>query len=154
MVLPALVSWGPREGGRGTGSIAIARRNWLIMPRPPSLVPRLFPRSGFPARLIIQEEHDRPDLVLGEKVFPRRHRRIPRRAFARQAGAALGDPPEDEALGQLRDRAVVLEVGRQGIEPAGEIALAVEMVAVTRHAILIIDSATFGDMRRHLSLFA
>src|SRR5947207_3174425 len=81
------------------------------------LAPSHFPRPRLPARLIIQEEHDRPDLVLGEKVFPRRHRRIPRRAFARQAGAALGDPPEDEALGQLRDRAVVLEVGRRGLNP-------------------------------------
>src|SRR5438094_5345933 len=145
---------GTTEGGRATGLMARETRHQLTLPVLPALVPRLFPRSGFPARLIIQEEHDRPDLVLGEKVFPRRHRRIPRRAFARQAGAALGDPPEDEALGQLRDRAVVLEVGRQGIEPAGEIALAVEMVAVAWDAILIIDSATFGDMRRHLSLFA
>src|SRR6058998_1137184 len=146
--LPALVSWGTGDEGSGTGAIA------MEIARSPLIIPRLFPSSRRPAGLTIQEEHDRPDLVLGQKVFPRGHRRIPRRAFARQPGTTLGDPPEDEALGQLRDRAVVLEVRRQRVEPTRVVTLAVEMVAMTRHAILIINSATFGDMRRHLSLFA
>src|SRR5437667_12449038 len=109
------------------------------MPRPPSLVPRLFPRSGFPARLIIQEEHDRPDLVFGQKVFPRRHRRIPRRAFARQPRPTFGHAPEDEALRELRDRAIVLEICRQGLEPTREPALSVEVLAVPGDAVLRLD---------------
>src|SRR5207253_6559581 len=96
--------------------------------KPPSLCPLsgYFPRPRLPSRLIVQKEHDRPDLVFRQKVFPRGHRRIPRRSFARQPGAALGDAPEDEALGELRDRAVVLEICREGIEPTREMALTVE----------------------------
>src|ERR1700694_5559732 len=76
----------------------------------------------------------------------------PRRSLAREAGPALGDPPEHEALAELGDRAVVLEVCRQRIEARRVVALAVEMVAVTRHAVLVIDTTTRGDVTGHVPL--
>src|SRR5712671_3025239 len=90
-----------------------------------------FPRPRLPPGLIVEKEHDRPDLVFRQEVFPRRHRRIPGRPFARQSRPAFGDAPEDEALRELRDGAVVLEIGRQGIETRRKMALAIQMVAVT-----------------------
>src|SRR5213596_3603302 len=88
-------------------------------PRPP-FAP--FPGARLPARLIVQEQHHLPDLALGEEVLPLGHRRIPRRAFARQARPPLGDAPEDEALRELRDGAVVLEVRGQRVEAGREVA--------------------------------
>src|SRR2546430_3171024 len=75
------------------------------------------PGPRLPSCLIIKEEDHRPDLALAGEILPHRHRRVPGRALARQAGPALGDPPEHEALGELRDGAVVLEVRRQRVEP-------------------------------------
>src|SRR5690606_41339022 len=48
--------------------------------------------------------------------FPTRRSSDLGRALAGQSRAALGDAPEDEALGELRDGAVVLEVQRCGVE--------------------------------------
>src|SRR6267378_1978742 len=90
----------------------------------------LLPRSRLPPRLIVHEENDRPNLLFRQEIFPRRHRRIPGRGLAWQAGPTLGDAPEHEALGELRDRAVVLEVERDGIEAVGVVSLTVEMIAV------------------------
>src|SRR5207253_2524234 len=99
----------------------------------------LLPSSWLPSRLIVQEQDHRPDLPLGEKVLPARHRRVPRRALARQAGTAFRDTPEHEALGELRDRAVVLEVRRDRIEPRGVVPLAIQVVAVAGQAVLVVD---------------
>src|SRR5881398_2783758 len=84
------------------------------------------PRPRRPPRLIVQEQDHRPDLALREEILPLRHRRVPRRALARQPGAALGHAPKHEALGELRDGAVVLEVGRKRIEAGREVPLTVE----------------------------
>src|SRR5262245_24602789 len=110
-----------------------------------------FPRSRVPSGLLIEEEHDRPDLVLGQKLFPRRHRRIPRCAFARQPGSAFRDAPEHEAFRELGDRAVVLEVRGERVQPRGKVTLPVEMVAVARDAVLIVDAMAFSDVRREVA---
>src|SRR5688572_7490064 len=119
----------------------------------PTSLTRL-PRPRVPARPLIKEQDDRPDLFLGEEILPRGHRRIPRRPLARQSGAALGDPPEHEALGELRDRAVVLEVGRERVEPRRIVPLPVQIIAVAGHAILEIDPPADREMRRRISLAA
>src|SRR2546427_12706620 len=119
-----------------------------VMTAPRSLLPALLPRPRLPPRLIIKEEDHRPDLALGEEILPHGHRRVPGRALARQTRPALGDPPEHEALGELRDGAVVLEVRRQRIEPRRVVPLAVEMVAVAREAVLVVDALSQGEVRR------
>src|SRR5437016_987635 len=139
------------SGARSTRITQSAGRLLMATPGSRLLAPSHFPRPRLPPRLIIEEEHHRPDLVLRQELFPRRHRRIPGRPFARQPRPALGDAPEDEALGELRDRAVVLEVGRQGIEPRGEVPLAVQMVAVAGYAVLIVDATPDREVRRHLT---
>src|SRR5947207_2749614 len=96
------------------------------------LASRLLPGSRLPPRLLVQEQNHRPDLPLGEEVLPHRHRRAPRRALTGEAGPALGDAPKREALGELRDRAVVLEVRGERVEAGCEVSLAVEVVAMTR----------------------
>src|SRR3989449_9667977 len=111
-----------------------------VMTAPRSLLPALLPSSRLPPGLIIKEEDHRPDLALAEEILPHRHRRVPGRALARQAGPPLGDPPEHEALGELRDGAVVLEVRRQRVEAGGVVPLAVEMIAGAGEAILVIDA--------------
>src|SRR6266702_7400053 len=100
---------------------------------------RLLPRPRLPRRLLIQEQNHRPDLPLGEEVLPHRHRRIPRRAFTGKPRPALGDAPEHEALGELRDRAVVLEVRGERVEAGCEVSLAVEVVAMTRETVPVVD---------------
>src|SRR5216684_7732000 len=90
------------------------------------------PGSRLPPRLVVQEQDHRPDLPLGEEVLPHRHRRVPRRALAGEPRPALGDAPEHEALGELRDRAVVLEVRGKRVEAGCEVSLAIEVVAMTR----------------------
>src|SRR5438067_800837 len=117
------------------------------MPRPPSRVPRprFLPRPRRPPSLIVQEQDHRPDLALREEILPLGHRRVPRRAFARQPGPPLGHAPEHEALRELRDGAVVLEVGREGIEAGGEVPQTVEVVPVTRQAVPIVDALAHPD---------
>src|SRR2546430_17392000 len=115
------------------------------MTAPRSLLPALLPRPRLPSGLIIKEEDHRPDLALAEEILPHGHGRVPGRALARQTGPALGDPPEHEALGQLRDGAVVLEVRRQRVEPRRVVPLAVEMVAVAGEAVLVVDALPQGD---------
>src|SRR2546428_354843 len=109
-------------------------------PSPFSLLPGFSPGPRLPPGLIIKEEDHRPNLALAEEILPHRHRRVPGRALARQAGPTLGDPPEHEALGQLGDRAVVLEVRRQRVERRGIVPLAVEMIAVARETVLVVDA--------------
>src|SRR5882762_6246210 len=96
----------------------------------------LLPGSRLPPRLLVQKQDHRPDLPLGKEVLPHRHRRVPRRALARQPGATLRDAPEHEALRELRDRAVVLEVRGEGVEAGRVVSLAVEVVAVARQTVL------------------
>src|SRR5690348_15953451 len=96
------------------------------------------PATRLPSSLIVEEHHDRPDLILGEVVLPDRHRRVPGGTFARKARAALRDPPEDVALGELRDRAVVGEVRRRRAEAVREMAGAVETIAVAGDAVLVV----------------
>src|SRR5258706_3744128 len=107
----------------------------------------LFPRSRLPPRLLVQEQDHRPDLALGEEILPHGHRRVPRRALARQPGPALRDTPEHEALGQLRDGAVVLEVSGQRVEAGREVSLAVQMVAVARQTVLVVDALPLRQIR-------
>src|SRR6267143_6358568 len=120
----------------------------LVMGAPCSLPRAPFPCPGLPAGLIVQEQHHLPDLTFGEEVLPLGHRGIPRRALARQARPTLGHAPEDEALGELRDGAVVLEVGRQRVEPGGEVAQTVQMVAVTGETVLVVDPLAGSDVDR------
>src|SRR5690606_10986716 len=116
---------------------------WAMQSRP-SVRPsfrgsRLVPRAGLPARLLVEEDRDGPDLFRGQEVLPGGHRGVPGRALAGQAGAALGDAPEDEALGELRDGAVVPEVQRRRVERVRVVAPPVEAVAVARQAVLVGD---------------
>src|SRR6266550_9317579 len=130
-------------GGVAASASAISAS---IMTVPPSPLPRLFPSSWLPARLIVQEQHHLPDLALGEEVLPLGHRRVPRCALARQARPPLGNAPEDEALGELRDGAVVLKVGGQRVEAGREVAEAVEVIAVAGETVLIVDPLAFTDV--------
>src|SRR5947199_3037887 len=107
----------------------------------------LLPGPRLPPRLIVQEKNHRPDLPLGEEVLPHRHRRIPRRALAGEAGPALGDAPEHEALGELRDRAVVLEVRGERVEAGCEVSLAVEVVAMTWETVPVVDVLALREVR-------
>src|SRR5689334_1920857 len=107
-----------RRGSEGVVSFAPLRRS------------RCFPATRLPSGLVVQEHHDGPDLIFGEVVLPHRHRRVPGRAFARQARTTLRDAPEDVALGELRDRPVVGEVRRGGAEAVREVARAIETVTV------------------------
>src|SRR5438034_9411269 len=109
----------------------------LTAPRSLSFLPH--PR--LPPRLLVQEQNHRPDLPLGGEVLPHRHRRVPRRALTGEAGPALGDAPEHEALGELRDRAVVLEIRGERVGAGCEVALAVEVVGMTRGTVSV------GDVR-------
>src|ERR1700756_5551609 len=97
----------------------------MTAPRSLLPAPSFLPRPRLPPRLVVQEENHRPDLPLGEEILPFRHRRVPRRPLAREAGPTLGHAPEDEALGELGDGAVVLEVGGDGVEARREVSLAV-----------------------------
>src|SRR5207247_5096181 len=115
--------------------------------RIPHLASRLLPRPRLPPRLLVQKQDDRPDLPLRYEVFPYRHRRVPGCALARQPGPALRDAPEDEALGELRDRAIVLEVRGEWVEAGREVSLAVEVVAVARQTVLVVDSFHLGAVR-------
>src|SRR5205823_4150727 len=56
--------------------------------------------------------------------------------------------PKHEALGELRDGAVVLEVGRKRIEAGREVPLTVEVVAVTRQAVPVVDALPLGQIDR------
>src|SRR5437867_1220478 len=104
------------------------------------------PPPRLPAGLAVEEDDDRPDLLLGEELFPHRHRRIPGSSLPRQAGAALGDPPEDEAFGQLGDGAVIGEGERRRTEAVPEVSLSVEPVSVTGKAILVVHSFAGAEM--------
>src|SRR2546427_1880520 len=120
--------------GNGAARSA-SRRRALIITFPLSRFP--FPGFGLPRPrrppgLIVEKENHRPDLALGEEILPFGHRRVPRCALARQPRPALGHAPEHETLRELRDGAVVLEVGGEWIEAGGEVALTVQVVPVTR----------------------
>src|SRR5882724_12198041 len=99
------------------------------------------------SRLLTQKQNHRPDLPLGEEVLPHRHRRVPRRALTGEAGPALGDAPEHEALGELRDRAVVLEVRGERVEAGCEVSQAVEVVAMTRETVSVVDVLALREVR-------
>src|SRR6267378_491567 len=100
----------------------------------------LLPRPRFPPCLLVQEQNHRPDLPLRQEVFPHRHRRVPGSALARQPRPALRDAPEHEARGELRDRAVILEVRGERVEPGREVSLAVEVVAVAGETVLVVNA--------------
>src|SRR5260370_17105535 len=115
--------------GNGAARSA-SRRRALIITFPHSRFPFPgfgLPRPRFPPRLLIEEQNHRPDLPLGEEVLPHRHRRVPRRALAGEPGPALGDAPEHAALGELRDRAVALEVRGDRVEARSEVSLPLEL---------------------------
>src|SRR5437016_12518809 len=148
---------GPGDGKRETGNARAPgtgpnRRDWPSWDAPVSRFPfpvsRLLPRSRRPSGLIVKEEDDRPDLALREQVLPLRHRRVPRRALARQTRPALGHAPEHETLRELRDGAVVLEVGRERIEAGGEMPLAVEVVPVTGQTVPVVDALALRQVDR------
>src|SRR5437016_9005149 len=115
--------------------------------RIPHLASRLLPRPRLPPRLLVEEQNHRPDLPLGEEVLPHRHRRVPRRALTGEAGPALGDAPEHEALGELRDRAVVLEIRGERVEAGCEVSLAVEVIAMTRETVPVVDVLALREVR-------
>src|SRR5256885_4711274 len=96
------------------------------------------PRPRLPPRLPVQEQNHRPDLPLGEEVLPHRHRRVPRRALSGESGPALGDAPEHDALGELRSRAVVLELRGERAEAGRDGSLAVEVPAVTPETVPVV----------------
>src|SRR3989442_1320873 len=101
---------------------------------------------------VVQVHDDLPDLLLVEPVLPRRHHRVPRRGLLGQPGPALGDAPEEIGLLEHRDRARVLEVRWRRVEPVREVPLAVQVVAVTVHAVADIDLAPCGDVLLEISL--
>src|SRR5207244_4855351 len=119
----------------------------MTAPRSLLPAPTLLPGSRLPPRLLVEEQNHRPDLPLGEEVLPHRHRRVPRRALAGKAGPALGDAPEHEALGELRDGAVVLEVRGERVETGCEVSLAVEVVAMTRETVPVVDVFALREVR-------
>src|SRR2546429_6333230 len=119
----------------------------MTAPRTLLPAPTLLPGSRLPPRLLVEEQNHRPDLPLGEEVLPPRHRRVPRRALAGKAGPALGDAPEHEALGELRDGAVVLEVRGERVETGCEVSLAVEVVAMTRETVPVVDVFALREVR-------
>src|SRR3989454_12367634 len=119
----------------------------MTAPRTLLPAPTLLPGSRLPPRLLVEEQNHRPDLPLGEEVLPHRHRRVPRRALAGKAGPALGDAPEHEALGELRDGAVVLEVRGERVETGCEVSLAVEVVAMTRETVPVVDVFALHEVR-------
>ena len=94
------------------------------------------------ARRLVEVVDHLPDLLLGQPVFPGGHGRVPWRRFLGQAGAALGDAPEHEALGELGDRVRADEVGRLRVEAVCEVPPAVQEVAVTVHAVPHVDGGT------------
>src|SRR5689334_9718109 len=112
---------------------------------------RRLPATRLPVGLVIEEDHDRPDLVLSQIILPHRHRRVPRSSFARQARTSLCDAPEDVALGELSDCAVVGEVRRRRAEAMSEMSLPIQVIAMTGDAILIIDAAPLAEMIVHRS---
>src|SRR6266567_6997625 len=124
------------------------------MPAPRSRLPTLLPGPRLPPRLPIDIDDHGPDLLVREEVFPLGHRGVPGRGFARQAGAAFRHAPEDEALRQLRDGAVVLEVRGQRIETRREMTQPVQVIAVTRQAVLIVDALAEGLMLFQRALVA
>src|SRR5947208_15632447 len=119
----------------------------MTAPRSLLPAPTLLPGSRLPPRLLVEEQNHRPDLPLGEEVLPHRHRRVPRRALTGEAGPALGDAPEHEALGELRDRAVVLEVRGERVEAGREVSLAVEVIAMTRETVPVVDVLALREIR-------
>src|SRR2546425_286107 len=155
--LPAVVSCAARERGAGSGTVPAAttsvtrsRSARSVMTAPCLTAPcslRFLPRPRLPPRLLVEEQNHRPDLPLGEEVLPYRHRRVPRRALTGEAGPALGDAPEHEALGELRDRAVVLEVRGERVEAGREVSLAVEVIAMTRETVPVVDVLALREIR-------
>src|SRR5205814_2995880 len=155
--LPAVVSCAARERGAGSGTVPAAttsvtrsRSARSVMTAPCLTAPcslSFLPRPRLPPRLLVQEQNHRPDLPLGEEVLPHRHRRVPGRALAGEAGPALRDAPEHEALGKLRDRAVVLEVRGERVEAGREVSLAVEVVAVARQTVPVVDAFPLREVR-------
>src|SRR2546425_2239016 len=133
MALPAFASCAQAGAAPASSSSAAA----ILMP---AMLARL-PATRLLAGRLVQIDDDLPDLLLAQPVFPRRHHRVPRRRLLRQAGTTLGDAPEEVGLLEHRDRAGVLEVGGRGIEAGREVALAVEVVAVTVHAVADVDLA-------------
>ena len=97
-------------------------------------------------RLIIEKHHHGPALFVGQSLLPARHGRIPWRRFGRKTGTARRHAPEDIRFLQLRDRAWIDKVGRGQVEAVGEMAFAVQAVAVTVDAILKIDLGAQTDM--------
>src|SRR3989475_35402 len=155
--LPAVVSCAARERGAGSGTVpaAASKTTRNTSPRSVMAAPCLtapcslsfLPRPRLPPRLLVEEQNHRPDLPLGEEVLPYRHRRVPRRALTGEAGPALGDAPEHEALGELRDRAVVLEVRGERVEAGCEVSLAVEVIAMTRKTVPVVDVLALREIR-------
>src|SRR5207248_1120626 len=121
---------------------------------PPDLLVRgmlaRLPPSRLLSRRVVEIHDDLPDLLLGQPVFPRRHHRVPRRRFLREARTALGDAPEEESLLQHRDRARILKVGGRRIEARREVAFAVEVVAVPIDAVADVDLAAFRHVLAEL----
>src|SRR3989442_10975050 len=107
---------------------------------------RFFPSPRLLSRRVVQVHDHLPDLLLGEPVLPRGHDGVPGGGFPRQPGAALRDPPEEVRLLEHRDGAGVLEVRGRRIEPLGEVALPVQVVAVAVHAIADVDDGARRDV--------
>src|SRR2546429_8059105 len=78
------------------------------------------PRPRLPPRLLVQEQNHRPDLPLGEEVLPHRHRRVPGRALAGEAGPALRDAPEQDRKSVVYGKGVDLG-GRRIINKTGKL---------------------------------
>src|SRR5881396_1470145 len=115
------------------------------MTAPPPSLHALLPRSRLPSGLVVQKESDRPDFPFREEILPLRHRRVPGRPLGGQPGTTLRDTPEDKALRQLRDRAVVLEVGGQRVEPGREMTQPIEMVPVAGETVPVKDPFAVCD---------
>src|SRR5262249_20575430 len=103
------------------------------------------PSRLLPGR-IVEIHDDLPDLFVGQAVLPRGHDGGPRRGFLRKSWPAFRDSPEELPLLEHGDRAGILKVGRRRVEAFGEVALAIEVVAMAVHAIADVRLAPGGHV--------
>src|SRR5215831_5334896 len=143
--LPALGSpWaetgGPHPTTVARSALASAYRRRLVR------LMRRLPPSRLLAGGVVEVHDDLPDLLLGQTVFPGRHHGVPGRGLLGKSGPALGDAPKEIGLLEHGDGPRILEIRRRRVEPLGEVAFPVEIVAVAVHAVLDVSCAPGGHV--------
>src|SRR5690606_12448729 len=84
----------------------------------------------------IFEHDDFPDLINCQVLLPWRHHRGPRKTFTRQTDSAFGYPPKYKSLLQLSDGSGIREVCRNRVKGKCPQTTAVQIIPVTKVAIL------------------